>query len=145
MTARTSTSQTPARKSTSRSQATKPEPLEIGPRSPKTKAENAAVFTGRAATGDNGGGRKPKSQPAKSAPAKPKPKPKAQTLGQSGYRQKFGLSDAAIVAAIRERVSRDKQLAVVGKWSDSRILAEIGWATSVDGAVKKLRPLVAAH
>lgn len=97
-----------------------------------------ATSHGRSATGDNGGGRKPKAQPKPKASEQPKakaqPKPKKPALGTSGYRSKYGVSDAEILKGIRTELGDD-----VKGMSDEQILAVIGWALTVKSGVAKVR------
>lgn len=85
----------------------------------------------------------PKPKPA---PAKPKsqPKPKPEPLGMSGYRAKYGITDEQIVKEIRDHFQANPSQGSVADWDDAKILAAIGWSLKLDGALKKLRPLLAA-
>src|SRR5271170_6478 len=65
----------------------------------------AQTATGRSATGDNRTAAKPRAaRPRSAAPAAPAAKPKTskERMGESGYRVKFGTSDAIICAAVQE-------------------------------------------
>lgn len=88
--------------------------------------------TGRSATGDNGGGRKPKAQ-SQPKPAT-QPKQAKPTLGPSGYRAKFGLDDHAMLVALRADAAE-----LTKGLSDADILGRIGWAVTSKSAIAKLR------
>lgn len=75
--------------------------------------------------------------------AKSQPKPKPQPLGPTGYRLKFGLADGDMLKAIREYAGSHDDLKAVTKWDDAKVLAAIGWATSLAGALAKLRKAAA--
>lgn len=103
-----------------------------------------ATSTGRTTTGDNGGGHNltnkgKKPQPA--AKAAPAPAPVVEALGPSGYRQKYGTTDEAIVQAIRDD-------AVANEWeltlSDGELLAVIGWTYMPRSAIARVRASLSA-
>lgn len=107
---------------------------------PITDAKGATI-TGRTTTGDNGGGhnlinkgKKPKSA-AEPTPT-PAEKAKKTTLGPSGYRQKYGTTDEAIVKAIRDDAEANEWELTL---NDGELLAVIGWAYTPKSAVVKVR------
>lgn len=131
-----STKTTPARRNTSHASraASKRRLVPV----PDQQPDPGATSHGRPATGDNGGGRKPKAQPKPKASEQPKakaqPKPKKPALGTSGYRAKYGVTDAEILKGIRAELGDD-----VKGMSDEQILAVIGWALTVKSGVAKVR------
>lgn len=72
-------------------------------------------------------------------PEKTSAKPKKPAMGPSGYRIKFGSSDAQIIAALREKFGAD-----LATWTDEAIVDAIGWAYTVQSAAKKIGPLLLA-
>jgi hypothetical protein len=104
---------------------------------------------GRAATGDNGGGRtsKPEST-TMTAPSTP-PKTAKPKLTPSTDRLKRGTSDAEIVAGVRaycrEHFNDGGWDVISEAWSDEQIVEAIGWAETVPGALKKMRGVVSVY
>ncbi len=78
---------------------------------------------------------------ARKAAEQPKSEPKArkQPMGQSGHRAKFGLSDSDMLAAIRSYTSEHGW--ALEHVADEDILGMIGWATTLAGALAKIRPV----
>jgi hypothetical protein len=121
-------------KATTRTRATrKPAAAKV---TPITDAKGA-TSTGRTTTGDNGGGRKPRATkaPAKQATT---PTPAKKTgkalMGPSGYRVKYGTTDAAVFAAVREHGTKNEW----PPFTDAELLALIGWAITPATAIRKV-------
>jgi hypothetical protein len=56
------------------------------------------------------------------------------------------LSDEQIVAAVKEfaKEHSSQPIGAVSNWSDARIISLIGWTDTLNGALKKIRPIVAS-
>jgi hypothetical protein len=111
---------------------------------PITDAKGA-TSTGRTTTGDNGGGHNltnkgKKPEPAAKATPTPTP-PVAKALGPSGYRQKHGTTDEAIVEAIRDDAKANEWELTL---SDGELLAVIAWAYTPRSAIAKVRAILSA-
>lgn len=129
------TKTTPARKRPSRAAAAAAKLAAAPQPTPEPQTDHVVTSHGRSATGDNGGGRKPKAaKPSETPKPKAQPKAKKPVLGQSGYRAKYGVSDAEILKGIRAELGDD-----VKGMSDEQILAVIGWALTVKSGVAKVR------
>lgn len=75
-------------------------------------------------------------------------KAKKAPMGPSGYRVRFGTSDAEILTAIKSYAQEHYESGwdiVVEAMTDEEILKDIGWATSAKGAIAKLTPMVRVH
>jgi enhancing lycopene biosynthesis protein 2 len=85
---------------------------------------------------------KPATKPASPAQAKPTMTP---TVWRSDPKR-AQLNDQQIVAALKEfaKEHSSQPIGAVSNWSDARIISLIGWTDTLNGALKKLRPLVAA-
>lgn len=101
-----------------------------------------ATSTGRTTTGDNGGGHNLTNKGKKPQPAAtPTATPVAKALGPSGYRQKYGTTNEAIVKAIRDDAKANEWELTL---SDGELLAVIGWTYTPWSAIAKVRSSLSA-
>jgi hypothetical protein len=98
---------------------------------------------GRTAVGDRRPAAKPAAPPVIPAPAPAAPKPAK--MGCSGYRVKYGTSDAAIVKAIREHATQSVAETDDSPWigasslTDEQLLAVIGWSVTAKTACARVQ------